>query len=599
MSIKDLNQTAARVAENGTIVASESGQGSDVNPTLPEDFGSLLNVFEEKSSSITEGEVVQGTVVSVTDQGVIIDIGYKCEGIVPREEFANPDGSLKVNVGDRVDVLIKSLENSEGYVVLSRSDAVRIQTWANIERAHAENKTIKGRVIERIKGGLRVDINGIQAFLPGSQVDVRPVRNLDSFKGKEIEAHVVKFNKKRSNIVLSRKSAIEQETTARKTETLAKLDEGYIVEGQIKNITEYGAFVDLGGIDGLLHVTDMSWGRVQNPAEVFKVGETVQVKVLKLDRNKERISLGYKQLTPDPWSVVPELFSKGQRVRGRVSNVTDYGAFVELGDNIEGLIHVTEMTWSKRIKHPSKIVSAGQEVEVVILDVDIANRRISLGLKQIEPNPWDTLTERYAVGQRVRGKVRNLTDFGAFVEIEDGIDGLVHVSDISHTKRIKHPSEALKKGQEIEAVITNIDSENRRLSLSIKDLEPSAWDKFFQDHKPGDVVRGRVVRFANFGVFVELAEGVEGLCHISELSKERVGKPESAVQLGQELNFKILKMDAAQKKIALSVRAVSSREDRDSVDVRSYTNNEEAMARLGEIAGFTGLSASSKESENK
>jgi small subunit ribosomal protein S1 len=411
------------------------------------------------------------------------------------------------------------------------------------------------------------------------------VRNLDAYRNKDMEFLVLKVNKKRSNIVLSRKALLEAQTVKEKEATLKNLEEGIIVEGQVKNITEYGIFIDLGGLDGLLHITDMSWGRIQNPSEIFKVGDNIQVKVLKFDRDRERVSLGYKQLVPDPWATVNERFAIGTRVSGKVVSLTDYGAFLELEPGVEGLVHVSEMSWSKRVKHPSKMLNVGQDIEAVVLEVDSNNRRISLGMKQIESNPWDTLLERYTIGTRVRGKVRNLTDFGAFVEIEEGIDGLVHVSDISWTKRIKHPSEALKKNQEVEAIITAIDTENRRLSLSIKDLEPNAWDRFFAEKKLGDVISGKISRFANFGAFVEIEDGIEGLCHVSELSEGHVDKPEDAVQVGQTLQFKILKMDPEAKKIGLSVRAVGK--DEPVIDVRSYTSSEgSGMASLGEIADF-------------
>jgi small subunit ribosomal protein S1 len=554
-----------------------------------EDFGKILAEHEQSHrSEISENEVVKGRVVKITEQAVIIDVGFKSEGIVPIAEFKDGD-QITVNPGDEIDVYVKQLENAEGYVELSRADAVRMQTWDQIEQAYKQATNIIGRVTDRIKGGLRVDIGGIQAFLPGSQVDLRPVRNLDSYRNKEIEVRVLKVNKKRGNIVLSRKVVLEELINGRKNETLRNLEEGIIVEGQVKNITEYGAFIDLGGLDGLLHITDMSWGRIQNPNEILKVGETIQVKVLKFDRDKERVSLGYKQLIPDPWATTFERYPIGSRVKGKVVSLTDYGAFIELEPGIEGLVHITEMSWSKRVKHPSKILSPGQEVEAQVLEVDQHNRRISLGIKQIEPNPWETLQERLGVGTRVKGRVRNLTDFGAFIEIEDGIDGLVHVSDISWTKRIKHPSEALKKNQEVEAVITAIDVENRRLSLSIKDLEPNAWDKFFDSHRLGDVVTGKVTRFANFGAFVELDDSIEGLCHVSELSEQHVDKPEDAVKIGQKLQFKILKMDREARKIGLSARAVGK--DEPIIDVRNYTSAEGGMASLGEIAGLNNAAA--------
>ena len=554
------------------------GSGSDF------DFGAMLDQYEQEQAAYQEGSVVRGTVVGVTERSVVIDFGFKSEGVVPIEEFQEAS-ELTVKRGDEVEVLIKSMESQEGVPILSRADAVRMRAWDELERAYREGRPVKGRIAERVKGGLRVDVDGVAAFLPGSQVDVRPIRNLESLRGQEVEARVIKLNRKRSNVVLSRKAILEQENEGKKGETLRNLEEGIIVEGQIKNLTDYGAFVDLGGIDGLLHVTDMSWGRLLNPGDMFKVGENVQVKVLKFDRERERVSLGFKQLLPDPWESVSERYPTGQRLRGKIASVTDYGAFIELEPGVEGLVHVSEMTWSKRMKHPSKIVNVGDAVEVEVLGVDPKNRRISLGMKQTQPNPWETLPERFHIGDRVRGRVRNLTDFGAFVEVEDGVDGLVHVSDISWNKRIKHPGEVLKKGQEIEAVITNIDTENRRLSLSIKDTEPSAWEKFINEHRPGDIVRGRVTRFANFGAFVELAEGLEGLCHVSELSDDRVERPEDAAQVGQEMDFRILRIEPESKKIGLSHRA--AKHDEPVADVKSYTTDAGGgMASLGELADF-------------
>ncbi len=581
----DDTPTETAVAAVEAPVESSDATAEAGDNQAEEDFGKILEQHERDSHlDISEGEVVKGTVVKITGQDVIINVGFKSEGIVKIAEFKDGD-QVTIQPGDIVDVLVKQLENHDGYVELSRADAVRMQTWDLIEKASREGTTVIGRVTDRIKGGLRVDISGIQAFLPGSQVDVRPVRNLDAFRNKDMEFLVLKVNKKRSNIVLSRKALLEAQTVKEKEATLKNLEEGIIVEGQVKNITEYGIFIDLGGLDGLLHITDMSWGRIQNPSELFKVGDNIQVKVLKFDKDRERVSLGYKQLIPDPWATVNERFALGTRVNGKVVSLTDYGAFLELEPGVEGLVHVSEMSWSKRVKHPSKMLNVGQDIEAVVLEVDSNNRRISLGIKQIESNPWDTLQERYAIGTHVKGKVRNLTDFGAFVEIEEGIDGLVHVSDISWTKRIKHPSEALKKNQEVEAVITAIDTENRRLSLSIKDLEPNAWDRFFAEKKLGDVITGKISRFANFGAFVEIEDGIEGLCHVSELSENHVEKPEDAVQIGQTLQFKILKMDAEAKKIGLSVKAVGK--DEPIIDVRSYTSSEgSGMASLGEIADF-------------
>jgi small subunit ribosomal protein S1 len=468
-------QTAAAAQSSPATVAHEADDSDESRASGDVDFGQLLDQFEQEQATLEEGEVVRGIVVNLSERGVVIDFGYKSEGIVNPAEFTE-NGVITVKPGDEVEVLVKSMETADGLPVLSRADAVRMKAWDDLEKSYRDGSSVKGRVIDRIKGGLRVDIDGIAAFLPGSQVDVRPVRNLDTLRNQIIEAKVIKLNRKRSNVVLSRKAVIEQENTGRKDQTLQQIEEDIVIEGQIKNLTDYGAFVDLGGVDGLLHVTDMSWGRLQNPNELFKVGDTIQVKVLKFDRDRERVSLGYKQLLPDPWSSVEERFPVGTRVNGRVASVADYGAFVELESGVEGLVHVSEMSWSKRVKHPSKVVNPGDLVEVEVLSVDPKARRISLGMKQVQENPWQTLHERYQVGTRVHGRVRNLTDFGAFIEIEDGVDGLVHVSDISWSRRIKHPSVVLKKGQEIDAVITSIDSENRRLSLSIKDLEPNAWE---------------------------------------------------------------------------------------------------------------------------
>lgn len=591
------SEASANEAAKAASAPEASTDADDDDDARPGDmdFGKLLDQFEQEQATLQEGEVVRGTVVGISERGVVIDFGYKSEGLVNPAEFTE-NGVISVKPGDEVEVLVKSMETADGLPILSRADAVRMKAWDDLEKAYQEGSTVKGRVIERIKGGLRIDIDGIGAFLPGSQVDVRPVRNLDSLRNQEIEAKVIKLNRKRSNVVLSRKAVIETQNAGRKDQTLQHIEEEIIVEGQIKNLTDYGAFVDLGGVDGLLHVTDMSWGRLQSPNELFKVGDSIQVKVLKFDRDRERVSLGFKQLQPDPWSSVEERFPIGTRVNGKIASVADYGAFVELESGVEGLVHVSEMSWSKRVKHPSKIVNPGDSVEVEVLSVDPKARRISLGMKQIQDNPWQTLNDRYQVGSRVHGRVRNLTDFGAFIEIEDGVDGLVHVSDISWSRRIKHPSEVLKKGQEIDAIITSIDVENRRLSLSIKDLEPNAWERFVTEHKPGDVVKGKIARFANFGAFVELEENLEGLCHISELSDDRVAKPEDVVQVGQEMEFKILRIDSESKKIGLSARAVG-KDDEPIPDTKIYSSNiGSGMASLGELADF-GISTPEPEQE--
>jgi small subunit ribosomal protein S1 len=535
-----------------------------LEPPVPNNVEDYEHLLDDYSHFVPpgEGEVLEGRVLKVTPQEVIVDFGYKSEGLVPIEQFRGPDGEVHVQPGDVIDVMIDHGQEVEGYTLLSHERAARIRVWDNLEKAYEQQLIISGHVLGRVKGGLSVDV-GIKSFMPGSQVDPRPVRNLDGFVGQDIPVKIIKLNRRRGNVVVSRRLAVEQEANERKTVTLEHLAEGAIATGVVKNLTEYGAFIDLGGIDGLLHVTDMSYGRVAHPAELLHPGDEVTVKVLKFDRAKERVSLGMKQLAPDPWEGVAQRYPVNSRVVGRVVNVTDYGAFVELEPGVEGLIHVTEMTWSRRMKHPAKVVSPGDQVEAVVLDVHPKDRRISLGLKQLEANPWTTIADRYSVGSVVEGRVRNMTDFGAFVEIEEGIDGLVHVSDLSWTKRVKHPSEVLKKGQMVQAVILAIDAKAHRLSLGIKQLQPDAWERFFQTHNVNDMVHGRVVRLAGFGAFVELAEGVEGLCHFSEVPGYTGRKSDTPpIAVGQECDFKIIKMNEAEKRIGLSLKAVNDEEER-------------------------------------
>jgi len=561
------------VNETGKVTGIPQG-GEDENF---ESYEKLLDQYGARR--FAEGEVMKGTVLKITDTDVIVDIGYKSEGVIPVTQFVDPGGHLTIAVGDVIDVLLEDTEDGDGHIVLSKEKAEKVRVWEEVEKAYNDNAIIRGRVIERIKGGLSVDI-GIRAFLPGSQIDVRPVKNLDSLRGKEIECRVIKFNRKRGNIVLSRKLVLESEHARKKAFTLEALQEGAEVHGTVKNITDYGVFIDLGGIDGLLHVTDLSWGRVNHPSEMFNVGDEINVKILKYDREKERVSLGFKQLSPDPWSLVRQVYPSGARVIGKVVNLTDYGAFVELEPGVEGLIHVSEMSWSKRVKHPSKLLQVGQDVEAVVLEVDMDNRRISLGLKQTEPDPWTTLAERYAIGSVIAGRVRNLTDFGAFIEVEEGIDGLVHVSDIS-TRRIKHPSEVLKKGERVEAVILNIDTDNHRLSLGIKQLQPDVWETFFTTHRPGDGVRGRVVRHAPFGIFVELEEGIEGLCHVSEFDDTDRSDVETRFRIGEEMEFKIIKMSPTEHKIGLSHRALA--EDAERKEYDTYRDSADGSATLADL----------------
>ena len=527
-----------------------------------DDFSAALAAFEREQAAEAAAveaygdKVVSGTVIKHTDKHLIVDVGLKSEGMVPLEQVVDHTGAVKFNAGDVIDVVIEREEPEGGYLV-SYEKAQRMRVWDVIEKAANEKTPVMGTVVSRVKGGLTVDI-GLKAFLPGSQLEIRPVRNLDGYLGQQIEVRVIKLNKKRGNVVVSRKEILEEEQTAKRSTTLEQLGEGAVLTGTVKNLTDYGAFVDLGGIDGLLHITDMSWGRLTHPRDLVNVGDEIQVKVLKFDKDKQRVSLGFKQLTPDPWLDASERYPVGAHVKGRVLSVTDYGAFVELEQGIEGLVHLSEMTWSKRLKHPSKLVKPGDEVETVVLSVNPADRRISLGMKQLMDNPWENLTERYPAGTVVEGRVRNLTDFGAFIEIEDGIDGLVHVSNLSWTKRVKHPSEIVKKGEKVKAVVLGVEPQNRRLSLGIKQLQPDVWESFFASHRVGDIVHGKVLRTAQFGAFVEIAEGVEGLCHISEAGDEGGGP--SKLETGMEHDFKIIKINVEEKKVGLSLRAVSGHE---------------------------------------
>src|SRR5580704_3580964 len=544
------------------MASSADERAMDVDFPTEEDYEHLIEDYSHLAPP-SDGELLQGRVVKVTPQEVIVDFGYKLEGVVPIEQVRQPDGTVPFKAGEAIDVMIdRSGPQPEGYVLLSFSKASRLRIWDNLERAMREQLLVSGLVTERTKGGLMVDV-GVPAFMPGSQVDLRPIHDLDQFLGQDIPVKVLKINRRRGNVVVSRKLAIEEELKARKHTAIELLAEGAVVTGTVKNLTEYGAFVDLGGIDGLLHVSDMSHGRVNHPSEVVHVGDEITVKILKFDREKERISLGIRQLTPDPWETLPTRCPAGSRIVGRVMSVTDYGAFVEIEPGVEGLIHISEMTWSRRMKHPSKVVKAGDQVEAVVLEVKVRDRRVSLGIKQLEADPWTTVGQRYSIGSVVEGRVRKLADFGAFLEIEEGIDGLVHVSDLSWTKHVKHPSEVLKKGQMMQAVILNIDAPNRRLSLGVKQLQPDSWESFFRSHEVGDLVRGRVCRAAAFGMFVELAPGVEALCHKSEIpAMPDKGAGENALPIGDEYDFKIIKMNESEKKIGLSLRAVAEDEER-------------------------------------
>ncbi|MGA7907046.1 MAG: 30S ribosomal protein S1 [Candidatus Sulfotelmatobacter sp.] len=555
------SQAATAVQEAQPPAAVEEKPG----PAASDDFAAALETFTtEAQEAVSEDRVIKGTVLKLTPTHVVVDIGAKSEGMLPIAEVMDHEGKPRFQPGDEIEVMRDKGEAEEGYINLSHQKAARIHAWDEIEKAHNEKKPIKGVIVERTKGGLTVDILGARAFLPGSQVDLRPIRNLDGMKGQTIEVAVIKLNKKRGNIVVSRKELLEGEQAEKRSKTLDHLEEGAALTGVVKNLTEYGAFVDLGGLDGLLHITDMSWGRLTHPRDLVNVGDQIQVKVLKYDKEKQRVSLGFKQLTPDPWLDAEHRYPVGAHVSGRVISVTDYGAFVELEQGIEGLVHVSEMTWSKRMKHPSKLVNVGDQVECVVLNVNPTERRISLGMRQLAANPWDSLHDKYPVGMTVEGRVRNLTDFGAFIEIEDGIDGLVHVSNLSWTKRVKHPSEVLKKGDRVKAIVLAIEPDKRRLSLGMKQLQPDVWETFFAAHHVGDVIHGKVLRVAAFGAFVEIAEGVEGLCHKSE-AVDGNGQP-LHLEPGVEHDFKIIKMTPEEKKVGLSIRAVGEEASRCEVE---------------------------------
>ena len=546
----------------------------------------LEQLYEESLKHIQEGEIVRGRVVHIGRDSVLVDVGYKSEGMIDLDEF--PDQGRHLRVGEEVDVLLEEKEDSEGQVILSKEKANRIKIWDDISKKYDNNDVVDGVVVARIKGGLTVDI-GLKAFLPGSQIDLRPVRNLDKLIGERLQMRIIKLNKRRGNIVLSRRVLLEEERQRAKEKTLASLAEGQIIEGVVKNITEYGAFIDLGGIDGLLHITDMSWGRVSHPSELFAIGDKVRVMVLKFDQEHERVSLGLKQMTPDPWMDVAEKYPETSRVSGKVVSITDYGAFVELEEGIEGLVHVSQMSWARRTRHPSKIVNIGDTIEAVVLSVDKDKKRISLGMKQIEPNPWTTVDERYPVGSEVEGKVRNLTDFGAFIALEEGIDGLIHISDMSWTQRVKHPSEILKKGQKVRAVVLNVDKENERLSLGLKQMELDPWTQVQTKYHVGQDVHVKVVKVTNFGAFAELEDGVEGLIHLSELSREKITDPEEVVSVGQELDAKIIKIDVETRKIGLSVRAFM--EDNERQEVLDVNRQATDTVTIGDTApeGLTTL----------
>jgi len=544
-----------------------------------EDFQTL---YEKSLKTLEEGQILRGTVIDITPDHVTVDVGYKSEGQIPMQEFLKRDRKVDVKIGDHIEVFLEKKESEEGLLTLSKEKADKITIWRDVSRSCREGEIIEGEIVGKVKGGLSVDIGRIRAFLPGSQVDIKPVRNLDALIGQRFKFKVIKFNRKRNNIVLSRRILLDEERKQLRGETLKNLKEGDIADGTVKNLTDYGAFVDLGGMDGLLHITDIAWGRIGHPSEKLSVGDRIKVKVLHFDREKEKVSLGLKQALPDPWESISQRYPTGSRTKGKVVNVTDYGVFVELEEGIEGLVHISELTWSKKMKHPSKVVRIGDTVEVMVLDCDPIKRRISLGMKQIEPNPWAVIEEKYPVGTKVVGRVKTVTDFGIFIGFDEGVDGLVHVSEMSWTKKIKHPGELYKKGQQVEAVVLNIDRNNERFSLGIKQLTPDPWRDVARRYRKGEVVAGKVTNVTDFGAFVELEEGIEGLVHVSEISREKVEKPSDVLKVGDTLSAVVLHIDPHERRIGLSIKGL--KEKTEKAEVEKYISDQGSTSpSLGEL----------------
>ena len=559
------------------------------------DRGALAALYEETFRNIDEGTIIEGQVVALSKDRVVVDIGYKSEGIILADQFSNEELQA-LKLGDKLKVYIEEREDAEGNLILSKEKADKMKVWEELEKAFKEEKTVEGRILSRIKGGMMVDI-GVKAFLPGSQIDLHPVRDLDGLVGKSFPLKVIKINQRRGNVVVSRRVLLEESRDKKRQTTLSTLKDGQLIQGTVKNITDYGAFIDLGGIDGLLHITDMSWGRVNHPSELFMVGDKVEVMVLKYDRDSGRISLGLKQKGSDPWTHVATKYSVNSRIRGRVVSLTDYGAFVELEPGVEGLVHVSEMSWSHDVRYPSRMVSVGDQVEAAVLNVDPASRKISLGMKQVAPNPWDTVAEKYQVGSRIEGRVKSLTDFGAFIGLDEGIDGLIHISDMSWTKHIKHPAELFKKGQKVEAVVLRIDKEKERLSLGYKQLTRDPWEEEIPNrYKPGTEVTGKAIKITDFGVFVELEGGVEGLIHISEAGLGPQARLEEKFKVQAEITAKILKVDRGERKIALSLREQQLDSERKQID-EYHTAQGEVDQSLGRSAKKTEKSQGSNSEE--
>ncbi|MFY9705597.1 MAG: 30S ribosomal protein S1 [Desulfobacterales bacterium] len=556
-------------------------QPEQEGPKTGDTMETLMDMYEESFKRFAEGEVVTGRIISVDKDHVLVDIGYKSEGQIRIHEFKDEKGNISAQIGDKVEVMVEWWDDEEERVVLSKEKAQNVKVWEEIKKSYDDEGIIEGVITSRVKGGFSVDI-GVQAFLPGSQADLRPIRNLDDLVGKKYKFKILKYNRKRSNIVLSRRAILEEEREQKRTATLAVIGEGKILDGVVKNITEYGVFVDLGGVDGLLHITDISWGRVKHPSELFSISDQIKVKVLNFDIEKERVSLGMKQLTPDPWTLAATKYPIGSRVNGKVVSLTDYGAFVELEEGIEGLIHVSEMSWTRKIRHPSKVVSVGEQVDAIVLDIKPDNRRISLGMKQVAPNPWDMVSEKYPIGTTIEGKIKNITDFGLFIGIDEGIDGLVHISDISWTKRIKHPSEIYKKGDLVQAIVLDIDKDNERFSLGVKQLQSDPWDTVSERYSVGKEITGTITNLTDFGIFVELEEGIEGLVHVSEISKEKIKTPVGKFNVGDVITAKVMNINTEERRIGLSIKRLEMDDEQSMLS--DYVNNmRPATSTFGEI----------------
>ena len=572
---------AMEAAADKAEAEKDDPESSEDMDEIDPDAEDLMGMYEESFKRFEEGEVVNGKIISIDRDYVLVDIGYKSEGQIPIHEFKDENGEIVAAVDDVVEVMVEWWDDEDEVVVLSKEKAATIKVWEEIKVAYDKDEAVQGTITNRVKGGFSVDI-GVQAFLPGSQADLRPIRNLDEMVGKTFDFKILKYNRKRANIVLSRRVILEAEREKKRAETVATIAEGKVVDGVVKNITEYGVFVDLGGVDGLLHITDISWGRVKHPSELFTIGDEITVKILNLDLERERVSLGMKQLSPDPWSTGAEKYPVGSRISGRVVSLTDYGAFVELEEGIEGLIHVSEMSWTRKIRHPSKLVSVGETVEAVVLDIKPDNRRISLGMKQVAANPWDVISEKYPVGTTIEGKIKNITDFGLFIGIDEGIDGLVHISDISWTKRIKHPSELYKKGDVAQAIVLDIDKESERFSLGVKQLQADPWETVGERYEVGKKITGTITNVTDFGVFVELEEGIEGLIHVSEISKEKIKTPVGMFNIGDIITAKVMNINSDERRIGLSIKRLEI-EDEQSL-LSDYINNMgPATSTFGEI----------------